>query len=97
MPSTTIMAQHAKDIYDRLGEFAMLPYIMRNADQNQPEEDWIQNGQLHLIDGSTINHRKHAYVFSWYQDGEHQSHERPAAMPVNGRPHPSDQTPNQYG
>ena len=97
MCATPVMAQHAMDIYDHRGEFAMLPYIMNNATPHQSNEEWLKTGQLHLRDGSTINHRKYAYSFSWQEDGEHRAHQRPAAMPVDGRPDVSDQAPNPYG
>ena len=97
MCATPVMAQHAMDIYDHRGEFAMLPYIMRNAAPDKSNEAWLQNGQLHLMDGSTIIHRKHAYIFSWHEDGEHHEHQRPAAMPVDGRPHVPDQAHNLQG
>ena len=82
------------EIYDRRGEFAMLPYIVQNAAPHQSNEEWLKTGQLHLMDGSTINHRKHAYSFSWHEDDEPRAHQRPAAMPVDGRPDISARAPN---
>ena len=96
MYTTRAMAQHAMDIYDHLGEFAMVPFMMKNTAPDQSNEAWLQNGQLHLLDGSSIIHRKHAYIFSWYEDSDHYEHQRPAAMPVGGRPHVPDQDPNEH-
>ena len=96
-PSVTL-AQQALDVYDRRGEFAMLPFMMANM---SPAEDsganWQNRGYGLMDDGSDIVHQDGRYAFGWHdpETDKETTAERFSAMPDHGRPEPTktDVTP----
>ena len=89
-PSATL-AQQALAIYDRKGEFAVLPFMMANiTSADDAHANWTENGYCLMDDGSDVVHQAGAYVFGWHSpDTGHQvSAQRFSAMPDHGRPTP---------
>ena len=90
-PSVTL-AQQALNVYDRKGEFAMLPFMMENM---SPAEDsganWQNHGYSLMDDGSDIVHHDGRYAFGWHdpETDRETTAERFSAMPDHGRPEPT--------
>lgn len=89
------LAETALAILDARGEFAMLPYLMDNAEPGVDDKDWREEGHLELADGSQVKHGKGQYEFRWPNgaNGDDVCQQRPAAMPESGRPEPTGTHP----
>ena len=80
------MAQQAMTILDDRGEFAMLPFIMSQADPDADRAEWQRGGLCRLHDGSYVLHCPKQYQFQWYEKGQLKQDVRNSEMPVQGRP-----------
>ena len=81
------MAQQAMTILDNRGEFAMLPFMMSQADPDADRAEWQSGGLCRLHDGSYVLHCPKQYQFQWYEKGQLKQDVRNSEMPVQGRPY----------
>ena len=71
---SAILAQQALNIYDRKGEFAVLPFMMNNIKPtHEAKPDWLERGCCLMDDGSDIVHHGGSYVFGWHDPEQQQA------------------------
>ena len=84
----TTLSEQALAILDQKGEFALIAFMAKHANPEQPSEEWPQKGQCLMQDHSRISHDEDGYRFTFFSQDSKQyaTIERPTSMQPEQRP-----------
>ena len=82
------LSEQALNILDQKGEFALIAFMTKQANPEQPPEEWQENGHCLMQDHSRINHDADRYRFAYFnqKSKQYETAERPASMQPDQRP-----------